>query len=204
MVKATNVDTPQNFQVQLDRSLLQKYNYTLVFDRVVDTVFYAQEVQVPGVKLGAVPVPSFTNDVPIPGDKLEFEQEFLIQFVLDENIRAYRSVYQWLVQIRSPISTDTHQLLRYPQLQRPLFDPNKPPRGCYSDARLVIRGGNGQEVAHYHFVDCFPTGLPGFMLKSTEDGNEPTPVQASFAYSYFVMTLPEDEPLPPGAPAFPD
>ena len=45
--------------------------------------------------LGVAEQPTYLKDIPVPGDKIEF-QDFTLRFIVDENLENYMEMQKWI------------------------------------------------------------------------------------------------------------
>ena len=156
----------------IENSFSAQFNFSLVFFTIPDVVFYMQEFQVPEVRLPVAQVNSMPLDIRIAGEKLEFDQTFTINYALDEQMMTYTSLLDWMMRIRDPADVSTH-----------IGDW----RAYSTDAIVIARGNNLQEIARFHFVNCFPASVAGPLYQTTSNENETRVLQASFNFDYFKL-----------------
>ncbi len=152
-----------------DRSTARPFNFEVTFDRIKSTVFYCQEVTIPTMNISQVRISQGAFDVPIPGDKMTYDDSWSITVILDENNEAYQVVHDWMWAIRSPMGLTEHKIVK----------------DCLSDAVVTLKGNNQQVIGRYHFVDCFPISLPGPVHKTTSSEDEQMTIQISFSFTRF-------------------
>lgn len=142
--------------------------------------FFCQQVNLPGIMLGA---PEFGNPfrtTPIPGETLTYDQ-LSIQFIVDENMTNYKSIYNWIVALGFPTSYDEY-----------LTFINEDERGItnelaknFSDATLQILGSNNLAIRTVQFIDLFPVAIDSLMFQSTNQDVNYLVGNASFRYGYY-------------------
>ena len=142
--------------------------------------FFCQQVNLPGIMLGA---PEFGNPFhtsPIPGDSLTYDQ-LTVQFLVDETMTNYKSIYNWLVALGFPNSYDQY-----------ISFINDDDRGItselaknYSDATLQILGPNNTAIQTVEFHDLFPVALDSLVFQSTNQDVNYLVGNATFRYGYY-------------------
>ena len=70
--------------------------------------YFCTAANIPGISLGQANQPTPLKDIPIPGDKLDYES-LSIQFLVDENLENYMDCLadSWNVAIKSFIVTSS-------------------------------------------------------------------------------------------------
>ena len=81
--------------------ILQASKYILSFPRISATQFFCQAVNVPGVSSQFTVQNTPFSDLPIPGDKLNYEV-LTIEFLLDEELQSWRIIFDWLRAVTFP------------------------------------------------------------------------------------------------------
>ena len=141
--------------------------------------FFCQQINLPGITLGA---PEFGNPFttqPIPGDHLTYDQ-LTVQFLVDSEMRNYKAIYSWLIALGFPesysqyIAYNTGDTINYGELAK-----------NYSDATLSILAGNNQVSQQIHFTDMFPTAIESLMFQSTNQDVQYLVGSATFRYGYY-------------------
>jgi hypothetical protein len=114
--------------------------------------FFCQSVNLPGITLGAPEFGNPFNIAPIPGETLTYDQ-LTVQFLVDENMENYQSIYNWIVALGFPESYDQYitftgnDTANYSELAK-----------NYSDATLQILTANNATAKTVQFIDLFPIG----------------------------------------------
>jgi hypothetical protein len=141
--------------------------------------FFCQQINLPGITLGA---PEFGNPFatqPIPGEHLTYDQ-LTVQFLVDSQMKNYKSIYGWLIALGFPesytqyIAYNTGDSINYGELAK-----------NYSDATLSVLAGNNQVSQQIHFVDLFPTAIESLMFQSTNQDVQYLVGSATFRYGYY-------------------
>ena len=63
-----------------NRNFLSTVKFRFTLNRAPKVAFLTNSVNVPGIELGVAVQPTYTNNVPVPGDMMEFE-DFTIRFL---------------------------------------------------------------------------------------------------------------------------
>lgn len=142
--------------------------------------FFAQEVNLPGLTLGA---PEFGNPFaiqPIPGETLTYDS-LNVRFLVDEDMANYLSIYNWIVALGFPENYDQYVTFK-----------NSDTRGItaelaknYSDATMQILGSNNVAVQTVQFIDIFPISLTSLIFQSTNTDVQYLVGDATFRFGYY-------------------
>ena len=149
-----------------------KFKFTII--KLPKVEFFVTTANVPGVSLGTTTQPTPLKDVPIPGDKLDYDT-LNLQFLVDENLENYREIHGWLTGVGFPKNYEQFQILqgagtdRFPSTQnvgtsKELGEIKKATQddgGLYSDATLVILTSKNNANLEVRFRNIYPTSLSG-------------------------------------------
>lgn len=142
--------------------------------------YFCQQANLPGIILGVPEFGNPFNTTPIPGDHLTYDQ-LNVQFLVDENMTNYKSIYNWIVALGFPNSYDQY-----------LTFINADDRGItselaknYSDATLSILGANNKVIQTVQFHDLFPMSIDSLVFQSTNQDVNYLVGNATFRYSYY-------------------
>ena len=86
-----------------------KFKFTII--KLPKVEFFVTTANVPGVSLGTTTQPTPLKDVPIPGDKLDYDT-LNLQFLVDENLENYREIHGWLTGVGFPKNYEQFQVLQ--------------------------------------------------------------------------------------------
>ena len=142
--------------------------------------FFCQQVNLPGITLGAPEFGNPFNVAPIPGDTLTYDT-LDVQFLVDENLQNYRSIYNWVVALGFP-ETYT-QYLNF--LNAADLNQTSELARNYSDATLTILGANNKPVQSIQFHDAFPVSISSLTFQSTNQDVNYLVGTATFRYGYY-------------------
>jgi len=167
---ATYNQTPTN------KSFLSNNKYEFVIDRLPHVTFFIQSVVIPDVSLVGTQVPSPYVSVPIPGNILNYG-ELQVTYIMDEDMRAWREIYDWMYNLGNPESKN-----KIGDLTQTLGRRNS----VTSDASLLVKSNANNPRVKFTFKDMFPTTLGGVTLSSAE-GQEFITSTISFLYSHYTV-----------------
>jgi hypothetical protein len=142
--------------------------------------FFCQQVNLPGILLGS---PEFGNpfrSTPVPGETLTYDQ-LTVQFLVDENMTNYKSIYNWLVALGFPTSYDEYLTFLNADERNITSELAK----NYSDATIQILGSNNAAVQTVQIYDLFPISLDSLVFQSTNQDVQYLVGNATFRYSYY-------------------
>lgn len=168
------------------------------FDRLPLTTWFCTNANIPGITLGEAQYPTPMSDIPISGDKLTFDT-LNIQFLVDEELKNYREMWEWLVGLGFPkqhsqfsdVLSESKLNTVLPGASRMTYS-NKAGQkttltdgASYSDATMTFYNSKNIAKVEVHFRDIFPTSLSGIDLTTDTSDVEYIRVDASFRYLYY-------------------
>jgi hypothetical protein len=119
---------------------------------------------------------------PIPGEIMTFS-ELSVQFLIDENMLNYESIFKWMVAMGFPESHDQYREFVNTQVDSPYTELAK----NFSDASLGILDSHNNTIKRFKFYDLFPISLDAIQFESTAMDVNYVLGNATFRYSYFVI-----------------
>jgi hypothetical protein len=157
------------------------FKFSLAKNKKID--FFSNTARIPGITLGIAVQPNYLKMLDVPGDILEYE-DFIMEFLVDENMENYMAVHNWLTGLGFPESQTqfdkliaNNENLEDKKLQ-------------YSDGTLSILNSNYNEIASVTFKDLFPISLSSLEFNSTDTDINYFTAQVSFKYTiYNIKTI---------------
>jgi hypothetical protein len=148
------------FSKQIEnRNFLSPLGFKFILTRTPKVDFFANSANIPGINLGVAIQPSYLKDIPIPGDKLSYD-DFNLKFIVDENMENYLEIHNWMRGLGYPDS-----IAEYDQWR--LSDPTNTSDPNVSDATLMIYNSNYNSNIIVKFRGMFPTSLSTIDFDST-------------------------------------
>jgi hypothetical protein len=78
-----------------NRNYLSPVGFKFILSEYPKVDFFSNSSQIPGINLGVAIQPNYLKDIPIPGDKLSYD-DFSFEFFVDENLQNYLQVHNWM------------------------------------------------------------------------------------------------------------
>ena len=136
--------------------------------------YFCTAANVPGINLGTAEQITPLKDIPLPGDRLQYDT-LTIQFLVDENLENYREIHGWLTGVGFPKNYEQFQTLqgastdRFPSTQNTgtskeigeIKKATQDDGGLYSDATLMILTSKNNANLEVRFRNIYPTSLSG-------------------------------------------
>ena len=147
-------------QIQ-NRNFLAPVGFKFTLAKYPKVSFFSNSARIPELSLGTAIQPSYLKDIDVPGEKLTYG-DLTIRFLVDENMKNYMAVHNWLKGIGFP---ETPQQFKD---QTTDSDGIRDEKEVFSDGSLHILNSNFQDVAIVKFNDLFPVELTSLEFDATE------------------------------------
>lgn len=161
--------------------LLQPSKFILAFNRLPTVQYFCQEANLPGASLGFAEFNTPLVDVPIVGNKLNYN-EFTVKFMIDEQINSWNELYKWMLAIASPKGLEERSY--YNSLQ----NANTTYPSLYSDANMTIMSALNNPLIRINFHRMFPVQLTDIDFDTQQSSDTILTASATFRYEYFEIT----------------
>lgn len=169
----------------LNSNFLSPVGYRLSVEKIQEVTYNCQSVELPSLSMGYAEQGTPMINLPILGDKIQFG-DFIIDFIIDEDMVNYKKIFEWLVGIGHPESLDQYSEFHQAEATRLLGRYNAKNHGVmYSDASLEILTNNSTSNNVVRFVDLFPIGLSALPFKTTVQDIQYLTARATFKFSGF-------------------
>jgi hypothetical protein len=162
-------------------NLLQPTKYLLMFDRIPDTQYFCQSINIPGITGSQIQVNSPGLDFYIAGNKMSYGN-LNISFVLDEELLSWRNIHKWFRSFASPEGTNERNSLSAIENHGNSKSSSMAP---YSDAVLTILTGLNNANFRVDFYNLFPVSLSDVQFDTRLSAEETMTADATFAFEYF-------------------
>ena len=166
-----------------DRNFLSVIGFKFVLERCPKVDFYCNAANLPSITLGVAEQPSYLRNIPVPGDKIQFE-DLQISFMVDEHMENYLEIYDWITGLGFPESIDQYIQLGDDKKLAPENDPNDN-FNERSDATLMILNSDYNTSVKVKFRDLFPMELSGIPFDAKAEQQEYYTATARFKYTMF-------------------
>jgi hypothetical protein len=153
-------------------NFLATHRFRVILQRAPSVVYFVQECNLPAMGMGNAVYPNPFVDIPVPGDKIRYE-DFIMTFPVDEDMKNYRELADWFVGLGFP-----KQFGQYADLKNSYA-------GLRSDINLMILDSAHQPQHIVRFVDAFPVYISQIQFSTTVNDVVIPLVSATFKYSYW-------------------
>ena len=163
-----------------NRNFLSTSGFKFSLSRAPKVDFFSQSANIPGINLGTAIQPTYLKDIPIPGDKLVFD-DFQLRFNIDENLENYTIVQNWMRGLGYPESV-------YEYMDWMLSDPNNPNQDPnVSDGTLIIFNSNFQPSTLVKFQGMFPVSLSDIEFDASQVDVQYATASVTFKYVLYKI-----------------
>jgi len=171
-----------------NRNFLSPIGFKLAINRLRGVDFYCQQASIPAIGMQPAQTGTRFNMIMNPGDQLYYE-DFTIRFLIDENMKNWYQVHDWIRKIATPYSSTefdyergTIQSQNKSTNQSDLEAANNQWR---SDISLFILSSNYQPVAEFVFKEAWPFALSTLEFNAAAEEIQYFTAEVSFKYDYF-------------------
>jgi hypothetical protein len=166
--------TPQN------TGYLQPSKFLLTFDRIPNTQYFCQQVNLPSLSLGDAKVVTPFLDYPLAGTKLTYSS-LDVTFNVNGDLASWMDLHNWMRSIAAPTGFNERNRQTQQQDKRGVHQ-------NYSDATLTVLSNLNNPIANFYFYNCFPSSLSDINFDVTEGSDTIITGTASFLFEYYDYT----------------
>ena len=172
-------------------SYLSPIGFRFILSNFPEVTYFCQAANIPGVSISGIEFPTPLKNIQFSGDEVAFE-ELTIRFVVDENLKNWLSIYDWIIGMGIP---DKDSAEKYKKLK----DENK----LVADGTLSILTSNMNVQMEVRFQNMFPLSLSGISFDSSVADVDYVVADVSFQYDiYEVTNFLQNESSYEGAPVY--
>ena len=165
--------------------------FKLILTKTPKVDFLCQSANIPQISMGTAVQPSYLKDIPVPGDKVLYD-DLNIRFLVDEKMENYLAIYKWITGLGYPESLGQFSQLKKDdnRTDARVVDRGDPRYFEFSDATLQILNSNYKPSVLINFKDTFPTSLSTLDFDVSQRDYSFFTAQVSFKYTIFNITDP--------------
>jgi hypothetical protein len=184
-----------NFSGQIEnRNFLSSTNFKFTLNRSPKVAFFSNQASIPSLTLGVANQPNYLTDIPVPGDKMIFD-DFTIRFLVDENLENYMEIQNWMRGLGFPESLQ--EIYDWQSTNKSFEQPYKSDMNLYSDATLICLNSNQRFNFQIKFKSMFPVFLSSLDFDSTVTETEYFTADVTFKYMMYNILDKRGNPLNP-------
>ncbi len=160
-----------------NQNYLQPAGFRVIIDRenYPNLEYFAQSVNHPDVSVTGTVLPfRRIENVNMPGDTISFS-ELSISFILDENMKAYTELYEWM-----EYSINNEFVGQGPRSKK--INPELPTQ---ADISVSILSSHNNQSTRILYKGCSPTSLSGLQLSSVASSVDYLTFDVTFQFTGF-------------------
>ena len=185
-------DSVSPFDKQIaNRNYMSPLGFKLVLTKTPKDDFLCQSANIPSISMGTAIQPSYLKDIPVPGDKVLYD-DLTVRFLVDEKMENYLAIHKWITGLGYPESLGQYSQLKKDdnRTDRRVSDAADPRYFEFSDATLQVLNSNYKPSVLINFRDAFPISLSTLDFDvTTRDYNYFT-AEVTFKYTIYNITDP--------------
>ena len=185
-------DSVSPFDKQIaNRNYMSPVGFKLILTKTPKVDFLCQSANIPQISMGTAIQPSYLKDIPVPGDKVLYD-DLSDRFLVDEKMENYLAIHKWMTGLGYPEFRAQYDQLKKDdnRTNRGVVDKGDPRYFEFSDATLQVLNSNYKPSVLINFKDAFPVSLSTLDFDvTTRDYNYFT-AEVTFKYTIYNITDP--------------
>jgi hypothetical protein len=181
---------------KLDYSSPTQFRFSI--NQLPKVEYFTVAANVPGITLSETSLANPLKDIPLPGDKLTYE-DLTITFIVDENLENYVELHNWLTGLGFPKDRSQFREFRSSTSNTPSGRASKqgsdigdvkaaaPDSGMFSDATLTILTNKNNPVTEIRFRDCFPVSVGALSYNQNLTDIDYLTTEVTFKYNIYEI-----------------
>jgi hypothetical protein len=163
---------------------LSQLGFRFALEKLPSVSYFCQAVAIPAISINSVDTPTPFTVIPHAGSRLTFEP-LNVRFRVDEDLKNYLEIYDWLVGVSRP---DSFQQTRDLVAASHAFNA-RPGSTMHivSDATLFVLNSNKKVKFHVFFEELFPVSLSELMFESMSSDVQYLEATAQFRYRKYSI-----------------
>ena len=185
-------DSVSPFDKQIaNRNYMSPLGFKLILTKTPKVDFLCQSANIPQISMGTAVQPSYLKDIPVPGDKVLYD-DLSVRFLVDEKMENYLSIYKWMTGLGYPENVGQFRQLRKDDIRTnaSASDDGDPRYFEFSDATLQILSSNYRPSVLVNFKDAFPVSLSTLEFDVSQRDYNFFTASVTFKYTIFDITDP--------------
>ena len=164
-----------------NRNYLSPTGFNFTLQRCPKVSFFSNTAQIPGIDLGVTIQPNYLNNIPRPGDKIDFS-DFTLRFLIDEDLKNYMQLQNWMRGLGFPenLAEIYRELAKAQEVYEGEMEGEQL---LYSDGTLQVLNSTSNPQFLVKFSGMFPTSLSTLDFDATPTDIEYFTAAATFKYT---------------------
>jgi len=171
--------------------------FRFVIGQLPKVEFFTVATNLPGITLSDAVQNTPFKDIPMPGNKLTYE-DLTVTFIVDEFLENYTSLHEWLLAFGFPKNREQFSTFRSTTSNAPtdtkgsnndigVVGATTAMRGMFSDATLVVLSNKNNPIVQVNYADVFPTSLSALDFNQSATDVEYLQATATFKYKLYEI-----------------
>jgi hypothetical protein len=171
--------------------------FRFVIGQLPKVEFFTVATNLPGITLSDAVQNTPFKDIPMPGNKLDYE-DLTVTFIVDEFLENYTSLHEWLLAFGFPKNREQFSTFRSTTSNAPtdtkgsnkdigVVGATTAIRGMFSDATLVVLSNKNNPIVQVNYADIFPTSLSALDFNQNATDVEYLQATATFKYKLYEI-----------------
>ena len=165
-----------------NRNPLRPSQFRFTLARAPKVTFFSNQANLPSMSLGIANQATYLKDIPVPGDKINFE-DLTLKFIVDEDLVNYTEIYNWIKGLGYP--EDLEQIYDLQRENKNRYSRLNSQMNIYSDGTLIVYNSNQNYNFEVRFKSLFPYKLSSLQFDSTTPDNQYFTADVSFKYMMY-------------------
>ena len=149
-------------------NFLQPTKFVLTFAELPDTVYFCQQANIPGVKLGEAIQSTPNLDLFHSGTKMAYST-FDVTFLVNEDLAAWTTIYDWMKELSSVEASYTER------------------RASKKQATLTVMSNLNNPKLRVKYLNVWPTSISDLKFDTTLSADTHMTASATFRYDFFEI-----------------
>jgi len=183
-----SLPTREQYMSIENRNFLSPIGFQFTIDRLRGVDFFCQSANIPAVSLGPAVTSTRLNKIQNPGDEQQ-DEEVVIRVVVDENMKNWYQVSNWMREIATPYSTREFKYKRgdIPSVNKrdATYDYASANNQWRCDCSLLVLSSNYRVVGEFIFRDAWPTSLTTLNFDASVPDINYFTAEVSLKYNYY-------------------
>ena len=157
--------------------------------------FFVQTCNLPGLSMGNTEIANPFKNIPIMGDKIEYE-DLSLTFLVDEYLENYLELHKWITGIGFPENRSEFRKHRDVTSNTPagggtpqtdVIGAAVADKAMYSDAYLMILSNKNNPIVNVFFRDLYPVAMTA--LDYNQQATDVEYITASIDFAYQIYEI---------------
>ncbi len=168
-------------QIQ-NRNFLSPIGFKFVLNKAPKVAFFSNTANIPRIDLGTTAQPNYLRDIPVPGDKMEFE-DFTLRFLVDEDLENYMEIQNWIRGLGFP--ENLKEIYNLQTNTKGVDNKQNQMNNIYSDGTLEVLNSSKNVNFKVVFRDLFPYALSSLDFDATDEDVNYFTAEVVFKYTMY-------------------